>query len=117
MKNLTLKCKIKRLTRTRSKIKKTHNLPRLIVYRSNKYIYAQIVDKKGKVLISGSEKEINDGENKLTKSVRADKVGELIAQKASKIKIEKVVFDRGSYKYHGRVKALAEAARKGGLKF
>lgn len=97
----------RRHRRVRAKIKGTEEKPRLCVFRSNKYIYAQIIDdEKGKTLVS-AKAELN----------KADKVGEDIAKKAIKEKINKVVFDRGGYKYHGRVKALAEAARKGGLKF
>ena len=97
----------RRHRRVRAKIKGTGEVPRLCVFRSNKYIYAQIIDdEKGKTL-ANAKAELN----------KAAKVGEDIAKKAIKEKINKVVFDRGGYKYHGRVKALAEAARKGGLKF
>jgi large subunit ribosomal protein L18 len=97
----------RRHRRVRAKIKGTEEKPRLCVFRSNKYIYAQLIDdEKGKTLIN-AKAELN----------KAAKVGEDIAKKAIKEKINKVVFDRGGYKYHGRVKALAEAARKGGLKF
>ena len=97
----------RRHRRVRAKIKGTGEVPRLCVFRSNKYIYAQIIDdEKGKTLAS-AKAELN----------KADKVGESIAKKAIDQKINKVVFDRGGYKYHGRVKTLAEAARKGGLKF
>jgi len=97
----------RRHRRVRAKIKGTEEVPRLCVFRSNKYIYAQIIDdEKGKTLAS-AKAELN----------KADKVGESIAKKAIDQKINKVVFDRGGYKYHGRVKTLAEAARKGGLKF
>jgi len=97
----------RRHKRVRAKIKGTAEVPRLCVFRSNKYIYAQIIDdEKGKSLVS--TKEILS---------RAKKAGQDIAKKAIEKKINKVVFDRGGYKYHGRVKALAEGARKGGLKF
>lgn len=89
---------------------------RLSVYRSNKYVSAQIIDdKKGETLISVSEKEISVKDK--TKTERAKLLGELLGEKAAKKKIDKVVFDRGSYKYHGRIKALAEGARKKGLIF
>lgn len=89
---------------------------RLSVFRSNKYISAQVIDdNKGVTLLSVSEKEIKkDGK---TKTERAKNLGLLLAKKSKNKKIEKVVFDRGRFKYHGRVKALAEGAREGGLKF
>jgi len=90
--------------------------PRLSVFRSNKAIYAQIVDDSlGKTLVSASSKDkAAGGKGKIEVAMV---VGELIAQKALKAKIKKIVFDKGGYKYHGRVKALAEGARKGGLEF
>lgn len=89
--------------------------PRLCVFRSNKHIYAQLInDQNGKVLLAASDLEVK---KKGTKKELAQEVGKLIAQKAKKKKIEKVVFDRGGYKYHGRVKALAEGAREQGLIF
>lgn len=106
--------KLRKQKRVRSKIKL--NKIRLSVFRSNKYISAQIIDdKKGVTLLSVSEKEIK-GE-KVTKTERAKSLGLLLAKKSKNKKIEKVVFDRGRFKYHGRVKALAEGAREGGLKF
>ena len=87
----------------------TAKVPRLCVFRSNQYIYAQIInDEAGKVLIS-AKGGLNIKE--------AKKVGESIAKKAVDKKIDKAVFDRSGYKYHGRIKALAEGAREGGLKF
>jgi large subunit ribosomal protein L18 len=109
----------KRKKRIRAKVfgKKTH--PRLSVYRSNKYIYAQLIDdEKGSTLIAVNEKDLKiDKGKKYSKSQKAELVGELLARKARRKRITKVVFDRGGYRYHGRVKAVAEAARKGGLKF
>ncbi len=96
---------------------------RLSVYRSNKAIYAQIIDDRvGKTLVSVSEKEIKTAvvegkEKKMTKIAKAGMVGKLLAEKALEKKIKKVVFDRGSNRYHGRVKALAEGSRAGGLIF
>lgn len=90
--------------------------PRLSVYRSNKYIYAQLIDDfAGHTLASASslEDEI-DGDSPTEES---EEVGEVLAERAQKEGIEKVVFDRGGYKYHGRVAALAEGAREGGLDF
>jgi ribosomal protein L18, bacterial type len=89
--------------------------PRLTVFRSNKQIYAQVVDDlTGKTLAAASSVSITD---KAPKKEIASKVGELIAQKSKEAGIEAVVFDRNGYLYHGRVRELAEAARKGGLKF
>lgn len=101
---------------------------RLSAFRSSKHIYAQLIDdKNGKVLFSASDLEIKtktkkespkEGEKNLSnKAVNAFEVGKLIAKKALENKIEKVYFDRANYKYHGRVKALADGAREGGLKF
>ena len=93
----------------------TAECPRLCVFRSNTNIYAQIIDdSKGVTLVSASSLELK------TKNVNieaATKVGESIAKKATKAGIKKVVFDRGGYLYHGRVKALADAARANGLEF
>ncbi len=103
--------------RIRGKISGTAQRPRLSVFRSNKQIYAQIIDDLNAVtLISASSKEsgIDQGS---TKTEMAKQVGELLAKKAKEAGVEQVVFDRGGYLYHGRVKALAEGAREGGLKF
>ncbi|MDA3817665.1 MAG: 50S ribosomal protein L18 [Prolixibacteraceae bacterium] len=104
--------------RIRKIVNGTPEIPRFNVYRSNKQIHAQIIDDlSGKTLISASslDKEIDAG--KVNKTEQAAMVGKLIAEKAKKANIEKVVFDRNGYLYHGRVKSIAEAARKGGLKF
>jgi len=109
--------KEKRKTRVRIKIKGTAKKPRLSVFRSNKRIYAQLIDDGArKTLLAASEKEIKS-KTKQVKTEKAKLVGEVLAKKALKKKIKQVVFDRGSYRYRGRVKALAEGARKGGLKF
>lgn len=104
----------RRVTRIRKKLLETSNRPRLTVYRSNVHIYAQIIDdKKAATLVSASSKEI-----KATKKMdQAVEVGALIAKKAQDKKIKEVVFDKGAYKFHGRVKALADSAREGGLQF
>lgn len=107
-----------RHARVRAKVSGTANVPRLNVFRSNGNIFAQIIDdEKGVTLVSAStidkELKLSNGGN----VEAATKVGELIAKRAKKAKIEKVVFDRGGYLYHGRVKALAEAARENGLEF
>lgn len=91
--------------------------PRLCVFRSNQHIYAQLIDDdKAKVLLSISDKDLKTKKGE-KKSDIAKQVGKLIAEKAMENKIEKVIFDRGGTVFHGRVKALAEGARKGGLKF
>ena len=102
-------------SRVRGRIYGTTERPRLTVYRSNKQIYAQVVDDiKGETLASASSLKIED---KLPKKEIAAKVGEMIAANAKEAGVESVSFDRNGYLYHGRVKELAEAARKGGLKF
>ena len=107
-----------RHVRVRNKVAGTKEMPRLNVFRSNSNIFAQIIDdSEGKTLVSASS---IDKELKLTNGGNieaASKVGELIAKRAKKAKITKVVFDRGGYLYHGRVKALADAARENGLEF
>lgn len=108
----------KRKIRTRKNILKGAKLPRLSVFRSNKYIYAQIVDdKKGKTVLGVSQKNLEKASSKKQKAEVAKEVGILIAKQALDKKIKKVVFDRGSYSYHGRVKSLADGAREGGLEF
>ncbi|MGM9834922.1 MAG: 50S ribosomal protein L18 [Bacilli bacterium] len=106
----------RRHERVRSKVYGTLECPRLNVFRSNNEIFAQIIDdEKGVTLVSSSsvELKIKNGSNIEGASI----VGKDLAEKASKKKIKKVVFDRGGYLYHGRVKALAEAARANGLEF
>lgn len=107
--------RIKIKYRIRSKISGTNECPRLTVFRSNKQIYAQVIDDMtGKTLAAASSVGITE---KAPKKEIASKVGELIAKKANEAGVQKVVFDRNGYLYHGRVKELADAARKGGLKF
>lgn len=109
--------KLRRQNRARANIFGTAEKPRLSVFRSNRFIYAQLInDEIGKTIFSASSKEISD-KKKMTKSEIAKLVGGLIAKKASEGKIKSVVFDRGSYRYHGRVKNIADGAREGGLKF
>lgn len=111
----------KRRQRVRRALKKVANgRPRLSVYRSNKQIYAQIIDDaNGKTLASAStlEKDLREKVGNGGNKAAAGEVGKLIADRAKKAGVENVVFDRGSYLFHGRVQALAEAAREGGLKF
>jgi len=97
-----------------SKIHGTKECPRLIVFRSNAHIYAQIIDDDAKKTLMSSS-DIKD--KKGTKNESAKNIGIQLAKKAGEAKITKVVFDRNGFKYHGRVKALAEGAREGGLKF
>jgi len=116
--NITLQVKrarrTKRHLRLRAKISGTNQRPRLSVFKSHQHIYAQLIDDaSAKTLASASDLDIKKGK----KSDRAAEVGELIAKKAKTLKIKKVVFDRGGFKYHGRIKQLVEGARKGGLIF
>lgn len=100
------------------KIKGTAKRPRLSVFRSNKAIYAQIIDDEiGKTLVTADERATKLPTKKATKTDKAREVGKILAKKALKKKIKTVVFDKGRYQYHGRVKALAEGVREGGLKF
>ena len=100
----------------RKKIKGTSERPRLSVYRSNKEIYCQIIDDvSGNTLVAASSMDTVAGEG--TKTDKANEVGKLISERALAKNIGSVVFDRAGYLYHGRVKALAEGARKGGLNF
>lgn len=103
--------------RIRKKIQGSAERPRLSVFRSNKQIYVQVIDDlSGKTLVSASSKEKEAGDA-LRGTAQAAAVGKLVAGKCLDKGIETVVFDRGGYKYHGRVKSLADAAREGGLKF
>lgn len=130
----------RRHRRVRAKISGVVEAPRLCVFRSNKHIYGQLIDdEKGRILVSASDLKIksksifksddskisddlkvkNEEEKKQFsgKIAMAYEVGKLLAEKALKEKIKRVVFDRGGYRYHGRVKAIADGAREGGLKF
>lgn len=117
--------KERRHKRTGAKIIGTAERPRLSVFRSHKHIYAQLVnDQDGQTLISASDFELKlKTKEKTAQSEQgrkvggAYKVGLLVAEKSLKKNIKKVIFDRGGYKYHGRIKALADGARKGGLEF
>jgi large subunit ribosomal protein L18 len=109
----------RRALRNRTRLKKlAGGMPRLSVFRSNKYIYAQIIDDtKGTTVAQASSMEKAAGVKTTGNAEAAMAVGKLVAERAKKAGIKEVVFDRGGYIYHGRVKALAEAARDGGLKF
>ena len=108
----------RRHLRVRKKVTGTAERPRLVVFRSSKHIYAQLVDDQRNVTLAGaadtSEGVQVEGKGKVARSFG---LGRLIAAKAKEKGIAKVVFDRGGYQYHGRVKAVADGARKGGLEF
>lgn len=106
----------KRQERIRAKISGTAQAPRLSVHRTNAHIYAQLIDDvKAVTLVGVSEKEL--GKALGTKTEKAKALGMLLAKKAGEKKIKKVIFDKGAFRYHGRVKAVAEGAREGGLQF
>lgn len=107
--------RLKIKARVRKNLHGTAERPRLTVFRSNKQIYAQVIDDvEGKTLVAFDSTKLED---KLPKKELAEKVGETLGKKAVEAGIETVVFDRNGYLYHGRVKELAEGARKAGLKF
>ncbi len=107
--------KKKRVRRIRAKISGTLARPRLCVFRSLNYIYAQLIDdESGKILASVDSRRLKKVKNEIETAAR---IGEEIAKLAAAKKIKRVVFDKRGYKYHGKVRALADGARKGGLKF
>lgn len=107
----------RRKKRVRAKVQGTTQRPRLSVFRSNRYVYIQLIDDTtGKTIFGISPKQLEEKE-KLTRTEAAKKLGVRIAELSKEKKITHVVFDRGSYKYHGIVKAIAEGAREGGLVF
>ena len=111
-----IKQSLKLRRKARVQVKGTFTRPRFSVFRSLKSIYAQLIDDTtGKTLVSALSKDIKN--NKLNKTDMAREVGKLLAEKAKEKNIKKVVFDKGSYKFHGRVKALADGARENGLEF
>jgi len=104
----------------RKKISGTSEKPRLAVFKSEKHIYAQIIDDKNGVTITSAstvDKDLKKDLEKTWNKNAAEKVGELLAKRALEKGISNVVFDRGGFKYHGRIKSLADSARKAGLKF
>jgi large subunit ribosomal protein L18 len=106
--------RFKRHLRVRNKIKGTAERPRLVVFRSLKHIYAQLVDDSARrTLATVSDLGIEEGK----KGEKASQVGKLIAERAKSAGISRVVFDRAGYRYHGRIKAVADGAREGGLEF
>jgi large subunit ribosomal protein L18 len=117
MATLTVReARLRRHRRVRGKVAGTAERPRLVVTRSNRGIAAQLVDdSNGSTVVSASWLQVKSFKG--NKTAQAAEVGKLLAQKAKDAKIDGAVFDRGGYLYHGRVKALADAAREGGLKF
>lgn len=110
----------RRHVRVRAKVRGTASAPRLSVFRSVNHIYAQVIDdSRGHTLVSAStlDAEVKKAAKGKTKTAISELVGSLVAKRALGQGIKQVAFDRGGFKYHGRVKALAEAARQGGLKF
>ncbi|MGH8951006.1 MAG: 50S ribosomal protein L18 [Acidimicrobiia bacterium] len=107
----------RRHTRVRKRVHGTVERPRLTVFRSNKYIYAQVIDDvEGRTLAAASSQE-SDLHSENLNLAAATKVGEAIASRAKDAGVTSVIFDRGGYKFHGKVKALADAAREAGLEF
>jgi large subunit ribosomal protein L18 len=118
--NLKKKARLKRKVRIRRKINGSAERPRLSVFRSAKHIYAQVIDDSlGKTLVSASstEKPVKEQPKFENKVAMASYVGKLIAERAKENGISKVVFDRNGFLYHGRIKALSDGAREGGLDF
>jgi len=108
--------RLRRRRRVRAKIRGTADRPRLAIYRSNRGLYAQLIDDdRGHTVAQASWTE--DEIRKLDAGERAKRAGELIAERAKSAGVETCIFDRGGYRYHGRVAALAEGAREGGLQF
>ena len=106
--------RIRRHARVRERVAGTHDKPRLVVFRSLAHIYAQVIDDRaGRTLAAASDQ----GAEKAKKADRAKSVGRAVAEKAKAAGVNEVVFDRGGYRYHGRIKALADAAREAGLRF
>ncbi|WKD56869.1 50S ribosomal protein L18 [Corynebacterium capitovis DSM 44611] len=110
--------RVRRHNRIRKTLRGTAETPRLVVHRSSRHMHVQVIDDlAGHTLVSASSMEPDVRAMEGDKKDKASKVGQLVAQRAKEAGIESVVFDRAGYKYHGRVAALAEAAREGGLKF
>lgn len=113
--------KAKRLTKRKKSIRKhlsgTKEAPRVSLARSNKHISAQAIDDVNKLTLVYADDKANKETKKVTKTVKASEVGKELGAKLKKLKIDKIVFDRSGYKYHGRVKALADGIREAGIKF
>ncbi|MFA6158733.1 MAG: 50S ribosomal protein L18 [Candidatus Paceibacterota bacterium] len=113
--NIKKQKRVRRHAKIRSRVFGTKEMPRLAIFRSNRYVYAQLIDDDAaKTIVSASSLEAKGKEKKVDVAFT---VGKEIAQKAVALKVEKVIFDRGGFGYKGRVKALADGAREGGLKF
>ncbi len=107
----------RRHSRVRKRVRGTATRPRLVVYRSNRYIYAQVIDDvDGRTLAAASSQETDIRSDSLNIGT-ATKVGSLVASRAKDVGVSAVVFDRGGFKFHGKIKALADAAREEGLEF
>ena len=107
----------RRHTRVRKRVRGTSERPRLAVFRSNKYIYAQVIDETGAHTLAAASSQESDLRSNALNVDTASKVGVLLASRAKDAGVDSVVFDRGGYKFHGKIKALAEAAREEGLEF
>jgi len=116
MKESRNKLRLKRQRRVRAKIFGTAKKPRLAVFRSLEKTYAQVINDEKGITLAAIETKKASAKSKKNKVEEAGEAGKLIAKKCAEIKISQAVFDRGGYKYHGRVKALAEGAREGGLR-
>ncbi|UCG35128.1 MAG: 50S ribosomal protein L18 [Candidatus Omnitrophota bacterium] len=117
---MKLKGRTRRHKRITKKMKGQKKKPRLVVFRSNKYIYAQLVNDDSQKVVTGCSTLTKEFKEKKIKSAgieAAKELGKLLAQKASKLGVKEVCFDRAGYRYHGRVKALADGVREGGVKF
>jgi len=117
MSNLKSNRRARNKKRIRKNVSGTSTRPRVSVFRSNKQIYAHVIDDVKGVTITSASSHVKDSTQKVNKTDQAKLIGKEIAEKASKAGIKEVVFDRNGYLYHGRVKALAESARENGLKF
>ncbi len=107
----------RRHRRVRKNLAGTASRPRLAVYRSNRYIYAQVIDDNSGHTLAAASSQEKDLRSKTLSSDTATEVGKLVAERAKDAGVSAVVFDRGGFKYHGRIKALADAAREAGLEF
>ncbi len=117
MKATRAAARARRHVRVRKKVRGTPDRPRLAVFRSNRYIYAQLIDDtKGHTIAAASSQERELRDRRLTVETAAE-VGRLLAERAKEAGVSSVVFDRGGFKYHGRIKALADAVREAGLEF
>jgi large subunit ribosomal protein L18 len=117
MKGSRADARSRRHSRVRRRVHGTEERPRLAIYRSNKYIYAQVIDDVGGRTLAAASSQEADIKTGHLDGPTAAKVGEKIAARAKEAGVASVVFDRGGYKFHGRVKALADAAREAGLEF